>query len=232
MTLSTLGRGRQAAQHHIGASETARTGSHPEAKIGAGALCRSSEVPRLSTHALILDLGREREYSRSMTRSDPSSTIHPNAIAPDARFLHEPEDSELAALYHLWRSKRGLRLMPSKSDFDPAEFSSSLPDIFMMQMDGPYTVRLVGERIVEFVGRSTKGHPAGAFMSPKGREAMKRLMDLVVERRTPIFRSGPVYWLEAKSHKRFEACFLPLSGDDKAVDTILAAVKFSSQADD
>ena len=96
----------------------------------------------------------------------------------------------------------------------------------MVQIDGRYTVRLVGERVVEFFGRSTKGYPAGTFMRPEGRDAIKRLMDLVVQRRTPIFRAGPAYWSESKTHKCFEACFLPLSADDKAVEVILAAVKF------
>lgn len=151
----------------------------------------------------------------------------PKEITPAARFLDAPENSELASLYDLWRNKRGLRLVPSKSDFDPAEFTALLPDVFIMQVDGPYTVRLVGERVVEFFGRSTKGHPAGTFMSPEGRDAMKRLMDLVVERRTPIFRAGVAYWSASKPHKWFEACFLPLSSDDRSVDAILAAVKFS-----
>jgi hypothetical protein len=154
----------------------------------------------------------------------------PKELAPGARFLDAPENAELASFYRLWRSKRGLRLMPSKSDFDPAEFKSLLPDIFIMQVEGPYTVRLVGERIVEFFGRNTKGHPAGTFMSREGGAAMKRLMDLVVERRTPIFRAGPAYWSEARSHKHFEACFLPLSSDGSSVDAILAAAKFSSPA--
>jgi hypothetical protein len=151
----------------------------------------------------------------------------PKEVAPGARFLDAPENPELASLYHLWRSKRGLRLMPSKSDFDPAEFTSLLPDIFVLQVEGPYSVRLVGERVVEFFGRSTKGHPAGTLMSSDGRDAMKRLMDLVVERRTPIFRAGAAYWSMSKPHRRFEACFLPLSADDRSVDAILAAVKFA-----
>jgi hypothetical protein len=150
----------------------------------------------------------------------------PKALAPRARFLDAPENPELMSFYHLWRNKRGLRLMPSKSDFDPAEFTALLPDVFIMQVQGPYTVRLVGERVVEFFGRSTKGHPAGAFMSREGRDAMEQLMDLVVERRSPIFRAGAAYWSVSKPHKRFEACFLPLSSDDRSVDVILAAVKF------
>jgi hypothetical protein len=160
-------------------------------------------------------------------KASPSSIAPAHSIAPGARFLDAPMNPELAIFYNLWCSKRASRLMPSKSDFDPAEFTSLLPDIFIMQVDDQYTVRLVGERVVEFFGRSTKGHPAGTFMSPEGRGAMKRLMDLVVERRTPIFRSGPAYWSESKSHRHFEACFLPLSSDDTSVDTILAAVKFS-----
>jgi hypothetical protein len=150
----------------------------------------------------------------------------PKGLAPPARFLDAPENPELVRFYHLWRNKRGLRLMPSKSDFDPAEFTALLPDVFIMQVDGPYTVRLVGERVVEFFGRTTKGHPAGTFTSAEGRDAMEQLMDFVVECRTPIFRAGATYWSESKPHKRFEACFLPLSSNDRSVDAILAAAKF------
>ena len=146
----------------------------------------------------------------------------PPEIAPEARFLDAPSDPELAALYSLWRGKRGLRLMPSRSDFDPDEFRSLLPNVFILQVDGDFNVRLAGEAVIEFFG--CREHPAGAF---EGRDAMVRLMKLVVERRAPIFRAGPAYWSQSKQHRHFEACFLPLSTDEKSVNMVLAAAKFS-----
>ena len=150
----------------------------------------------------------------------------PPEIAPEASFLDAPSDPELIALYNLWRGKRGLRLMPSRSDFDPDEFRSLLPNVFILQVDlqadGDFNVRLAGETVIEFFG--CREHPAGAF---EGREAMARLMKVVIERRAPIFRAGPAYWSPSKQHRHFEACFLPLSTDEKSVNMVLAAVKFS-----
>lgn len=146
-----------------------------------------------------------------------------------AESLDEPRDPDLVALHRLWIAKRCLRLMPSKSDFDPAEFKRLLAGVVLMEAGppgGPYIVRLVGENIVDFFGRTTKGLPAGSLMQPEGYRAFMRLLDSVVQRRAPIFRAGKAYWSRDKAHRRFEACFLPLSSDDRAVDMILGAVKF------
>lgn len=153
--------------------------------------------------------------------------VLPRDIAPRAEFLDAPSDPDLAQLYHLWRNKRGLRLMPSRVDFDPAEFHALLPNVFIVDVRDAFKVRVAGEAIVEFFGRSTQGHPAGTFMRPEGSDALVRLLNLVVESRAPIFRAGQAYWSENNPHMRFEACFLPLSSDDKAVNMILAAVKFA-----
>ncbi len=146
-----------------------------------------------------------------------------------AQSLDQPSDPELTALYRLWLAKRGLRLMPSKSDFDPGEFKGLVGGVVLMEAGppgGPYIVRLVGEDIVDFFGRTTKGQPAGSLMRPEGYRAFMELLDSVVKKRAPVFRTGTAYWSGDKRHKRFEACFLPLSNDDKAVDMILGAIKF------
>jgi hypothetical protein len=85
---------------------------------------------------------------------------------------------------------------------------------------------VVGGNIVDFFGRTTKGLPAGSLMQPEGYRGFMQLLDGVVQRRAPIFRAGRAYWSRDRAHRRFEACFLPLSSDDRTVDMILGAVKF------
>lgn len=137
------------------------------------------------------------------------------------------------ALYRLWTAKRGLRRMPSKTDFDPAEFKTLLAGVVLMEAGppgGPYIVSLVGENIVEFIGRTIKGRPAGSLMPTDAYRAFMLLLDGVVKSRAPIFRTGSAYWFPKKAHKQFEAAFLPLSSDDKSVDMILGALKFCLSA--
>ena len=173
---------------------------------------------------LPLDHSRWYDFLATVVAHRVLRLASPSDIAADADFLDAPSDQELTRLYDLWRSKRGLRLMPSRSDFDPAEFRSLLPNMFVIDLDGRFNVRLAGEVIVEFFGCSSKSDPDGTF---EGRDAMVRLMKLLIERRAPIFRAGPAYWSREKRHRRFEACFLPLSADDKSVNMVLAAAKFS-----
>lgn len=160
----------------------------------------------------------------------PAQRTDRDVSEPPARFLDEPQDPDLAALYRLWATKRGLRLMPSKADFDPAEFKTLLSAVVLMEAGppgGPYIVRLVGEGIVDFFGRTTKGQPAGSLMRPEGYRAFMLLLDSVVNSRAPVVRAGRTYWSADKPHKRFEALFLPLSNDDTVVNMILGAMKFA-----
>lgn len=148
---------------------------------------------------------------------------------PPTRSLEQPQDADLIALHRLWTTKRGLRLMPSTADFDPAEFKALLAGVVLLEAGppgGPYIVRLVGKNIVDLFGRTTKGLSAGSLMTPDGYRAFTLLLDSVVKSRAPVFRTGITYWSSNKAHKQFDAAFLPLSSDDKTVDMILGAVKF------
>jgi len=148
---------------------------------------------------------------------------------PPAKSLDEPRDPDLLALYRLWMAKRGLRLMPSKTDFDPDEFKGVLAGVVLMEAGprgGPYIVRRVGENIVDFFGHTTIGQPAGSLMRPEGYRKFMQLLDSVVERRAPAFRAGTAYWSRDKIDRQFEGCLLPLSSDDRVVDMILGAIKF------
>jgi hypothetical protein len=153
----------------------------------------------------------------------PGSTLQ-------GRPLQEPRDPDLIALHRLWLAKRGARRMPSRPDFDPAEFRNLLPEIVLYDIGpapGSYTVRLIGERLVQFAGRNVTGKPAGAAFGPEGEATLTRILDNVVSRAVPVFGAGQVYWAPDKSHKHYEVCLLPLSADGETVNMILGALKIA-----
>jgi hypothetical protein len=155
----------------------------------------------------------------------------PADFAPGAAFIDAPRDADLRALHDLWLSKRGTRQLPSRADFDPSEFKPLLPDFFVYDVeptDGSFTVRLIGERLRDFIGRNIRGKRAGSAFQPEGTAALLRILDLTVKQRTPIFRTGRAYFLRDKNYKQFEACLLPVSADGVTVNMILGAVRVSN----
>jgi hypothetical protein len=151
----------------------------------------------------------------------------------EASFIDAPRDSRIKALFAYWNQVRGERKMPARADIDPAAIHELLPHIFMYSVarDGGYTVRLVGEEVVSFVGRNATGNPAGAVMPPRSAAVIVGILDAVTQERAPKFRAGKAHWLAAKSYRDYEACFLPLSADGESVNIVLAGVVFPDATD-
>jgi len=145
-------------------------------------------------------------------------------------FIDEPRDPDLRSLYKYWNALRGERPMPERADIDPGKIPKLLPHILMYTVvpGGGYTVRLVGEEVVRFAGRNATGDPAGSALPPRAGELLNKILDEVATDRTPKFRAGKAHWQPDKSHRDFEACFLPLSADGSAVDIILCGIRFSA----
>jgi hypothetical protein len=136
-------------------------------------------------------------------------------------------DPHMQALHSYWLAKRGDRSMPARKDIDPSEIKPLLPYVMMIDMEAPYRyrMRLVGTGIVDFIGRDFTGRIAGSEMPPDAARMMHAILDTVAEFRSPIFRAGKAYWWKEKAYRDFEACFLPLSNDDKTVNIILGGMK-------
>jgi hypothetical protein len=146
-----------------------------------------------------------------------------------AAFIDAPRDADLRTLHDYWLRKRGDRLMPSRADIDPAEFRKLLPYVVLYNVEGlggPYTFRLIGGAVVQFVGRNFTGKPAGSEMQPAAAAAMTRLLDLVVTSRAPKFRIGRAFWWQKQDYRAYEAAFMPLAADGETVNMIFAAMKF------
>lgn len=151
----------------------------------------------------------------------------------EARDIDAPEDPVLVRILEYWNAKRAGRSMPSRAELDPpVELRGLVSNIILYDVLGPgqYRVRLVGQSIVEFSGYDSTGKAAAASMPAKAAEITIGILDSVVSRRAPRFRSGFAHWHRDKSYRKFEACFMPLSRDGKTVDIILAGVTFDTRS--
>ena len=149
----------------------------------------------------------------------------------DAADIPAPVDPILVRLYEYWQSKRNGRQMPSRADIDPAELRRLVYNVMLYDVVEPgrlYRIRLVGQAIVDFVGANNAGQWATATMPPEAAARMTEILNSVVARRAPRFRTGHAYWHRDKSYRKFEACFLPLSPDGRTVDKIFAGNTFAT----
>ena len=150
-----------------------------------------------------------------------------------ASYIAAPRNPDLQRLLDYWTAKRGSRLAPARADIKPAEIKPLLADVMIWNVDavgGPYTIRLVGESIVRFVGKNNTGADATVDMPPDAAATMTEVLTEVVRGKAPLFRVGKAHWQPDKSYRDFEACYLPLSSDGMTVDMILGGVKFAFEA--
>jgi hypothetical protein len=149
-------------------------------------------------------------------------------LTTQAAFIDGPRDPRLRSLFDYWNGLRGGRIVPLRADFDPTAIPQLLPFVFMYgtSPEGGYVIRLVGEEVVQFVGRNATGHPAGTIMPPRSAEIIVKILDTVTAERAPKFRAGKAHWLAVKSYRDYEACFLPLSSDGESVNIVLCGLAF------
>ena len=145
---------------------------------------------------------------------------------PTVVFIDGPRHPDLQALLDYWTAKRGARAMPARADIKPAEIKSLLPDVMIWSAIEPFTIRLVGDHIVNFVGANNTGKPATDGMPADAATVMRTVIMHVIAAKAPRFRFGRAFWLPRNDYRFFEAAYLPLSADGENVDMILGGVKF------
>ncbi|HUO92482.1 MAG TPA: PAS domain-containing protein [Rhizomicrobium sp.] len=151
---------------------------------------------------------------------------HDRKSVPPAVYIDAPRHPDLKALFDYWSSKRGTLLIPLRSDIKPAELKPLLADIMIWNATAPFHIRLIGDHIVNFVGKNNTGRSATDGMTPDAAAAMLEVLNQVVTSKAPRFRRGKAHWAPSNAYRDFEACFLPLSDDGENVDTILSGIKF------
>jgi hypothetical protein len=96
------------------------------------------------------------------------------------RFIH-PASLEL---YTYWNARRGARPAPFRSEIEPADIRDVLPDIFILDIEGPenYVWRLAGTRLCTLHCRELKGRSFLADWTGENADPMRSLLRTVVEK--------------------------------------------------
>lgn len=130
----------------------------------------------------------------------------------------------LRTLYALWNARRGMRVMPSRSDFRTEELQPWLSELHLV------SVRPEGFRFTVFAAgpASRYGHEmSGRYVCELEPATLaveiQHAYRAVVETRTPVFgieTAQPFRGL----HRSWSRLILPLSDDGLAVDRLLVAM--------
>lgn len=141
---------------------------------------------------------------------------------------------DLRALCELWLAKKGMRLMPGRSDFDPGDIPGRLwPMVMMMDVcrgaDGiRFRYRRVGMSFVDALGHD----PTGLYLDevlPARSEHTEYVIGLyrrVVARRCPIYSENLFTLAGDTRAKVTRRLILPLSRDGATVDIVLVGHVF------
>ena len=128
-----------------------------------------------------------------------------------------------------WRSKRRADRLPARSDIDPADIKSILPNIILLNVGyDPFriSVRLRGTRIDEFrpKGQWKYLHEATTFDAGR-KEDYLREMEFVVTHRRPVYARD---WLTTRFGSICDlfAGIWPLATDGERIDMLVVIEDF------
>ena len=137
---------------------------------------------------------------------DPMATLHPR----------------IGAFYRLWLSKRGTRRAPARSDFDPVEMRTFLPNLYMFDVVEPgrrLRYRLVGTAVAELAGEVT-GRFIDDVLPAAMYAALRPHYDDVVRNFIPRYHANDLGW-QGRPYIRYYRLLLPLSDDQRTVNMLL-----------
>ena len=129
-------------------------------------------------------------------------------------------------LYDYWRSIKPFGRLPGRQDLVPEDIAQLWSRAWMLDVfHDPlrYRYRLCGTEMVRSLGREVTGewldevHPA-LIANPQSRERFH----FMVETGCPTWRRGPPLWTCDPQHAMIETLIVPLAGDGRTVDKMLA----------
>jgi len=116
--------------------------------------------------------------------------------------------------------------LPSRADFDPADFPNVLSHLVLVDVEEAprrYRVRVVGTAVVDATGRDGTGD---YYDQNDGTADATERAAALVESRKPSFETGlPMLW-SPKDYKIYSVLSLPMSSDGRNVDMIMYCLDF------
>jgi hypothetical protein len=134
-------------------------------------------------------------------------------------------------LYLYWFSKRGNRVMPSRSDINPVEIPVLLPFLSLVdKVEGQFRYRLVGTAVAQQFGHEMTGRPVGFYVTPAEHAlAQRRVYERIFSTAQPVFVTGE-YRTKLGAIHSVSRLMLPLSDDGEKVNMVIFSrvARFSS----
>lgn len=143
-------------------------------------------------------------------------------------------DSRLRRLYEYWHAKKGGRLLPARSDIDPAEIPGDIwPHIMLLDVLWEGAVpRFRYRRVGEVFWRALRQEPTGRFIDdalPETagyRNYVVRIYTEMASHRRPMYTEN-IFMLDGQVVPMLtRRVSLPLSRDGETVDMVLAGHVF------
>ena len=142
----------------------------------------------------------------------------------------EATDAEFRELLAYWQSKVVPGHLPGRQHIDPTELPRRhLSHLLLLDVVGAalprqrrrYRFRVAGTGFSSIAGRDVTGLHYDEIGGPARSVAVARALDLIVERKAPVFLSGRLT-LSAQDYLWVKRLGLPLAQDGQNVDMILA----------
>jgi hypothetical protein len=142
----------------------------------------------------------------------------------------EASEAEFRELLSYWQSKLAPGRLPGRQHIDPTELQPRhLSQLLLLDVvDAPaaklrrrYRFRLAGTAFSSIAGRDVTGLHYDEIGAPERSLPVIRALDLVVERKAPVFLSGRLS-IPSQDYIWVKRLGLPLAQDGNKVDMILA----------
>lgn len=136
----------------------------------------------------------------------------------------------LGLIYNYWNSKRGDRLMPSRTDINPVDMRDFLSHAMLIdvltdaQGEKRFRMRLVGTHIVSGYGGEFTGKYLDEIDLGDQRDKVIQACLLNVNGKKPVYLSGKLHHKTSDGVSKlltYERLGLPLSSDGETVNILL-----------
>ncbi|MBL8303077.1 MAG: PAS domain-containing protein [Ideonella sp.] len=135
----------------------------------------------------------------------------------------------IAEIHAYWERKRSTRLLPSRSQIDPAELKQFLPGITLVDVGASaedLRYRLVGTANVESRGYDPTGKSVAENLFGRSKAEILENYRLVVTSKQPLY-DGHMLPTTSGFSREAGTIYLPLSTDGQSVDKILIYVDYA-----
>lgn len=130
--------------------------------------------------------------------------------------------SNTERLIDYWRNACGEQILPPRVAIDPGAFADLLPQVFMLEREGPgrYRFRLSGGFVADLHGRELKGEQALPLWARRDRPRVQAAFELCRANADPIVVNAEVNGAGMESFP-MEVLVAPLARNDGEADRLL-----------